>query len=150
MGDFVNKLVLTAVSVATFAKQDRMKAGSVYIAVIGGVLTYAAEFLFLRLAVNLFLVYFLAAGVTCLYSEIMARIMKMPATVLMLPAIIPLVPGSLLYFAMRGLLTNDYGMYKEKIIEALLAAAGIAAAAAISGILAGWYSRVFHHIDSKK
>ena len=63
MGDFVNKLVLTAVSVAAFAKQDRMKADSVYIAVIGGVLTYAAEFILLIFTVNLFLVYFLAAGV---------------------------------------------------------------------------------------
>ena len=143
MGEYLYKMALTVVSVTAFAKQDRMKKGAVFISTVGGALTFSAEYMLLLRSGNIFLTYFLAAGVTCLYSEIMARVKKMPVTVIMLPGIIPLVPGSLIYYSMRGLLENNYEMYQKNLIEVLLAAGGIASAAAFVGALAALYTKTF-------
>lgn len=141
MGDLFYKMLLTAVSVTAFAIQDRMKKETVFVSTLGGVLTYTAEYLLLLRSKNYFLIYFFAAGVTCLYSEVMARIKKMPVTIIMLPGIIPLVPGSLIYYSMRGLLEKNYDMYQNNLIEVLLAAGGIASAAALTGALAALYKK---------
>lgn len=133
MGEYFYKTVLTVVSVTAFSVLDKMKKGAVLASAVGGALTYTAEFFLLRITENVFLVYFISAGITCVYSEIMARVKRMPSTVLMLPGIIPLVPGSLIYRAMRGVLEGSYDMYKSNLVEALLAAGGIASAAALVG-----------------
>ncbi len=142
MGDYLYKMVLTFVSVSAFALQDKMKLRTVFIAVIGGVLTFTAEYFFVMKSENTFLIYFLSAGVTCLYSEIMARINKVPATIIMLSAVIPLVPGSIIYYSMRGLLENRYDIYITNLIEALLSAGGIASAVAVTGVLTGTYKKI--------
>ncbi len=141
MSEYLFKLILTLVSVSAFAMLDRAKTEVVFISSIGGALTYTAEYFLLSKSENIFLVYFLSAGVTCLFSEIMARVKKIPVTVIMLPGIIPLVPGSLIYYSMRGLLENDYGAYMSNLIEVLLSAGGIATAAALGGALATMYKR---------
>ena len=141
MGDYLFKLILTLVSVSAFAILDRAKNTVVILSTVGGVLTYTAEYILLQKSENIFLVYFLSAGVTCIYSEIMARVNKTPVTVIMLPGIIPLVPGSLIYYSMRGLLENNYEMYRSCLIEVLLSAGGIATAAALGGALAALYKK---------
>jgi len=47
-----------------------------------------------------------ALGVT-VYSEIAARVVKMPVSVIYTPSIIPLIPGSHLYYCMRGFVTDS-------------------------------------------
>lgn len=133
MGEYFYKTLLTVISVTAFSVLDKMKNGAVFASAVGGALTYTAEFFLLRITENIFLVYFISAGLTCVYSEIMARVKRMPSTVLMLPGIIPLVPGSLIYRAMRGILEGNHAMYQSNLVEALLAAGGIASAAALVG-----------------
>jgi len=145
MGDYLFKLILTLVSVSAFAILDRAKNTVVFLSSVGGVLTYTAEYILLQKSENIFLVYFLSAGVTCIYSEIMARVSKTPVTVIMLPGIIPLVPGSLIYYSMRGLLENNYEMYSSCLIEVLLSAGGIATAAALGGALAALYKKTVNY-----
>ena len=141
MSDFLFKFILTLVSVSAFAILDRAKNTVVFLSSLGGAITYTAEYIFLQKSENIFLVYFLSAGVTCLYSEIMARVKKIPVTVIMIPGIIPLVPGSLIYRSMRGLLENNHTAYIENLIEVLLSAGGIATAAALGGALAALYKK---------
>ena len=51
---------------------------------------------------------FAALGVT-VYSEIGARVLRMPVSVIYSPAIIPLIPGGHLYYCMRGFVTDSHG-----------------------------------------
>ncbi|OFI05566.1 hypothetical protein CLOACE_15720 [Clostridium acetireducens DSM 10703] len=44
--------------------------------------------------------YFVASTVISIYGEIMARIMKIPVTIFVICAIIPLVPGGGMYYTM--------------------------------------------------
>lgn len=51
--------------------------------------------------------YFIGTLLTAVCSEVLARVMKMPATVFAIPSIIPLVPGSGLYDTMFDLVQGQ-------------------------------------------
>ena len=67
--------------------------------------------------------------VTAAYVECLARILKVPATILLLPAIATSAPGRLLYSAMRSLVEGKYRLAWEHGVTAarysLAVAAGI-------------------------
>ncbi len=79
------------------------------------------------------------AAVVTLYAEVLARVIKAPATVFLIPSIIPLVPGGRLYYTMRAIVDGDADSAK---IYAMDIALGIAV-----GIVV--ISLVFYHISHK-
>ena len=50
----------------------------------------------------------MASMAVTVYSEIFARIVKMPVSVIYTPAVIPMIPGSNLYYCMRGFVTGSH------------------------------------------
>lgn len=74
--------------------------------------------------------YFLAAVVIAIYSEIMARINKVPATIYLIVALIPLVPGGGIYYTMEYCLNSNIEMFEQTGLHTL----GIAGALAL-GVL---------------
>ena len=56
----------------------------------------------------------------------MARWRKAPANVYLIPGIVPLLPGSALYYAMEGAIYSDMEVFTQRGIDALLASLGIA------------------------
>ena len=60
------------------------------------------------------------------YAEIFARIMKAPSSVFLLPAIIPMVPGGYLYYAMYGLVTGAESEAWQNANATMLTGLGIA------------------------
>lgn len=48
-----------------------------------------------------------AAFSVTVFSEIAARVVKMPVSVIYTPSIIPLIPGSHLYYCLRGFVTDS-------------------------------------------
>ena len=71
----------------------------------------------------------LAVGIS---SEIFARIRKMPATVFVIPGIIPLVPGYGLYYAMLKIIEASYNEASAVGFETFLIALSIASGIIIS------------------
>ena len=76
-----------------------------------------------------FLANLLAAAFAVLCAELLAKLFKCPATLFVLPGIVPLVPGSSLYYAMSCAVRKDFEMahsYGTATLESALAiAAGI-------------------------
>ena len=70
-----------------------------------------------------------AAAFALSYSELMAKALKTPATLFVIPAIIPLVPGGSLYYTMSYAVHRDVAnarLYGTRTLETALAiAAGI-------------------------
>ena len=98
-------------------------------AALGGLLAwgiYLAVYAWLR---ESFIPCLLAAAFAVVYAEILARQRKTPATLFVIPAILPLVPGSSLYYAMdcavRGQLEAAKAYGTETLKAALAIAAGI-------------------------
>lgn len=79
--------------------------------------------------------YFTGTLIISLLSELMARLLKMPATVFMTTAIIPLVPGADLYNAMRLLLEGRYAQAGETGAAVMLSIGAMAMAVAINTLV---------------
>ena len=75
---------------------------------------------------GLFVAAMLASAATTAYSYIMARKLKLPATVMIILGILPLVPGARLYYTMLGLVNSDMELFYYYGETALLMAAGLA------------------------
>ncbi len=74
---------------------------------LGGALTRIVYLYLLSTVSESFIYSFLAALCASLYAEFMAWYKKRPSTVFLYPSIIPLIPGSLLYHTVVGILLKD-------------------------------------------
>lgn len=105
------------------------------IAAAGGMLTWG-----LYLAMDAWLhVEFLsclaAATFAVLFSELLARRLKLPATMFIAPAIIPLVPGGTLYYAMSFAVHGELEQARSYGMRALLSALAIAGGISLVTVL---------------
>lgn len=66
------------------------------------------------------------AIVGTLYAELIARVVKAPATVFLIPAVIPLTPGGTLYYTMSAIVDGDMERAKQQGEITILVALGIA------------------------
>lgn len=88
---------------------------------------------------NIFICALIAGFVCDIYAEIMARVLKAPSTTFFLVAIIPLIPGSTLYYCIDKIVVQDsqgaiqYGM--ETFLTALGICVGMSIAWAICDLL---------------
>ena len=67
------------------------------------------------------------AAFSALYAEVMARRFRAPATVFFIPTIIPLIPGSTLYYTMSCIVSKDWNAAREFGYTTAQYALGIAA-----------------------
>lgn len=71
---------------------------------------------------------FIGACIVALISEVFARRFKEAVTVFVIPAILPLVPGSGMYYTMLAIIDNDYTRFASVSSETIFIAGSIAAA----------------------
>ncbi len=78
-----------------------------------------------------------AAAAFCqIYAEVLARAMKTPTTGICIPAIIPLIPGSFLYYTMYAAVHRDWVSFQDYGTKTLQNTLGIAIGISfVSGIL---------------
>ena len=69
------------------------------------------------------------------FSEICARLTKVPVPVYMVPCIIPLVPGSALYAAMFHFVSGNYSAAADAAMHTLVVALGISGGIVISSVV---------------
>ena len=100
-----------------------------FAASLGGLLAWGVYLLAELLHLSNFLSCLLAASFAVLYAEVLARRLKTPATIFVVPAILPLVPGGTLYYAMSSIVHGDIAAAKsfgsQTLTTALALAAGI-------------------------
>lgn len=87
---------------------------------------------------NVILRFLLAAIAITLYSELMARVRRCPVTSYLIIALLPLVPGSGIYEAMRYCVQGDMPMF----LSALVRTFGIAGALALGAVLGSSVLRI--------
>lgn len=76
--------------------------------------------------------YFFSSIIVTIYAQICAKKLKTPATIYLVPGIIPLVPGGALYFTMASAVEADYEKFFYQGMETVYVAIAIA-----GGILIG-------------
>lgn len=70
--------------------------------------------------------YFIATVVISVYSEIMARICKVPVTLFLTTAVLPLVPGGGMYYTMEYCVRGETSLFVETGLHTLALAGAIA------------------------
>lgn len=145
IGTFFEKyfvMILTAaLGTAGYCLNVNIKRNKILYGCIGGVISTFLYCVFVEAGLSLLLQNLIPAAVVTFYAEVLARIVKAPATVFLIPSIIPLVPGGRLYYTMRAIVdgTDPKVFAMETIVIALGIAVGIVVV-----------SLVFYHVSHKK
>jgi len=77
----------------------------------------------------------LRAATAAVYAEILARVKKAPATLFLIIAVLPVIPGSKLYYTMNSVVHKDWSLAKK--FGLLTIESAVAIAIGISMIWAG-------------
>lgn len=91
----------------------------------------------------------ITAAFSALYAELMARRFKAPATVFFIPTIIPLIPGSTLYYTMSSMVAKDWNAAREFGYTTAQYALGIAAGASLIWTLNDIIKKACTHFSHK-
>lgn len=83
-------------------RKDLLLCGSI------GALGWLVYLLSLDFGTSAIVANFLAALIVSESATLLAKYRKMPVTILLIPGVIPLVPGAAMYQTMYSLLTEDY------------------------------------------
>ena len=95
--------------------------------VLGGGLSWAAYCVITRLGGDL-IAYFIAAVISAVYSETMARIRKYPAISYLVVSILPMIPGAGVYYTTNYLVRQNMSAFAAQGIHTLAIAGTIAVA----------------------
>lgn len=125
--DIFLQLFTALLGSAGFALIFNLRARYLALAAAGGVLCWGTYLLMTFCGEALFPASLIAAAVSALYAEIAARFAKAPATLILIPTVIPLIPGSSLYYTMSRLCLRDWAEAREYAVSTGLCAVGIAA-----------------------
>ncbi len=110
-----------------FCIMFRVNPKKIWAPTLSGALCWAL-FLILRnvLEFGVFASTYFSAALAGILGVIFSRILKAPTTVFFIPACIPLIPGSNLYYAAEGLLSSDTAAFGRNAVLLALYTAGIA------------------------
>ena len=113
-------------------------------AAAGGVLNWGAYLLLLHFTGEVFLSCFFAAAAAVLYCEITARLLKAPVTLFLVPAIVPSVPGSSLFYTMSCIAASDWAGVKYHGALTVRFVLGIAAGICLSTVIFSIVNRILN------
>ncbi len=104
---------------------------------IGNILATFVIYLVLEyfFAENYFLQFLVATLFAASVSEVLARVVKAPSTIFLVPAIIVLVPGGSLYYTVSYLVNSEYALASDYGMRALLSLLGIGVGISVVSVL---------------
>ena len=109
------------------------------LATLGGVISWTVFLLLAPLFPSEAMRYFLSAATVTVYGEVLARVEKTPTTTFLVPSIVPLIPGSALYYTMNYALNKHWNQFVQQAFYtmqlAFSLAAGIIAVTTVTRIL---------------
>ena len=134
----VGNLLTALFSTVGYCRLMNVPVKKIIPASVGGMLSWLLYLLLKDRVQSVFYLLVLVGAFAATYSEIAAKIAKTPATLFLLPALIPLVPGGSAYYAMLGLVQNRFADMRHYALLtgqwAVGLAAGICAVAVIRQI----------------
>ncbi len=110
-----------------FALLYNIRGKRLIFAALGGLLAVVFYVVFGLFIENEILNYFICSLAVSLYAEIMARVLKTPTTTFIITSLIPLIPGSSLYYTMTNAFSGDLNSFIEKGLYTLGLAGALAA-----------------------
>lgn len=122
---------------AAFCLIYNMRGKTLVLASLGGSLGWFV-YLLLNFVKNDIFQFFVATIITAIYAEIMARILKKPATEFQIIALLPMVPGGGIFYTMDYCVIGNNAMFIQTGLHTL----GIAGALAMGILLVSSLFRI--------
>lgn len=113
---------------------------------LGGFLSWTLFVVFSKFIISEPLNYFLVALLMTAYAEIVAMLIKTPITIFITTALVPLIPGSSLYYTMANAFTDN----KEGFIEKGMHTLSLSAALALGIIIATAITKIIKDFLRRK
>ena len=143
------RLITALLGTVGFCLLFRVGRRNILWAALGGLFTYLIYELSVILGQSVLIAAFFASLFMSLYSEIMARILRSPALVFLLPSAIPIVPGGSLYYTLYNLLNYREDAFRSHAKSTLMVALGIAVGMSVSSNLIGIIRQIRTGIEKK-
>ena len=143
MRETVIQIISAFVGSLGFAILYNVKKTNLALCMLGGGLTWIVCLCAKSITADLFVINVIAGAFGACYSEIMARIRKVPKTIFTLPSIIPLVPGSGLYYSMIYLFfEKQRDVFETYGKNTFLTVSGIAAGLVLVSVIFKYVSKL--------
>jgi uncharacterized membrane protein YjjB (DUF3815 family) len=112
MFEAINKLWLMqvsfgAIAILGFSIRSNIRGWKLIFTSLGGAISWGLYLMFLAWSKSLLFSVFLSTLLVCFYSEMLGRAFKIPVSVFVICAIIPLVPGSGMFYAMQAYVAGN-------------------------------------------
>jgi uncharacterized membrane protein YjjB (DUF3815 family) len=120
----------STLAILGFSISSNVRGKKIIYTSLGGALTWGSYLLILNATSSLLLSVFLAVSIGCIYSELVARAFRVPVSIFVICAIIPLVPGSGLYYAMTAYIDGKMNQAITLMGQTLMIAGTISVAIA--------------------
>lgn len=134
MKEFIQLLTGMLGSVG-FAMIFRLPFRYLPLAALGGLLNWGSYLGCFALSGKLFLSCFVASALSALYAELLAKYLRAPTTLFLIPAVIPSIPGSNLYYTLQAAVDGDLANTLDNALLTCKWAFGIAAGISLVGII---------------
>ena len=139
MTDHIIQTLMGAIGAVGFAILFNVRGKKLGLLFLGGALDWTIYLLLTCNGHSIFAGMFFATVTAAVLSEILARILKVPVLMSLVPMLIPLIPGGSLYRTMSAFVRGENQQFlhyaKQTVTEAGAIALGIIAVAAITHIL---------------
>jgi uncharacterized membrane protein YjjB (DUF3815 family) len=143
---FETKLILqtlfATIGTLGFAVGSNIRGWKLLYTSLGGALSWGCYLYVLHQSHALLLSIFLGSLLVAIYSEILGRLFRVPITVFVVCGIIPLVPGSVIYYAMSQYVQGNFMKAMRLSMQALLIAGTISISIAVVSTFANIFQEL--------
>lgn len=123
--DAILQVVTGCIGTVGFGILFNIRGKKLILASLGGFLSWAL-FLLLGFGISSEVIrYFLVSVALSVYSEILARKVKTPASTFSIVSLVPLIPGGSLYYTMSHVLHGDFEAFAPRALYTLELAAAL-------------------------
>ncbi len=130
----INQIILCIIGTISFAVTMKAPRESLIYVLAGSAITAATERILAQYYGD-FIACFLAMLCLAFFSELAARKIKTPTTVILMPSAIPLLPGSSIYYTMLYAIQSDKKLFSHYAASTVLSGLGIALGAVIGSTI---------------
>lgn len=109
-----------------FALLFHVRQEKLFLASLGGLLAWGVYLLMGLVSDQDVVRYFVASVALTVYAEVLARVVRCPATLFLVTASVPLIPGGSLYRTMQYFMLNELDAFSRQALITVLLALSIA------------------------
>lgn len=124
--DVIVQILMGTLGTLGFNVLFHIRGKKLLLATLGGLISWTVFLAAEPILPGEALRYFLAAAVITLYSEALARLEKTPTTTFLVPSVVPLIPGSSLYYTMNYALNQQWPDFARQALYTLELAGALA------------------------